>query len=152
MTSTPPDAIILRPGERLLAFIHQDREVQILRESLVALAIFTVIYTGPMLLDLAAGRAPKGGNLGLMLSMALLFGPILFQRAFAQTPPYVLTSQRLIVAEDDQIELRDIRRIRVWLSSLAIHTAQQKSVLVYLVNPPVVARLIRDTLAPERSA
>ncbi|MFN7001988.1 MAG: hypothetical protein ACK4NW_01010 [Roseinatronobacter sp.] len=140
------DPISLQPGETLRAMILQDRQVQLLRDGfLVTLGVMLAV-TLTILLDTSLDRALSGPGSGLLMTFLFLFGPLLLQRVLGARPAYVLTDRRLILAEDDTIELHQIRRIRVWLTSISLQTDTRRVWLQNLTNAAAVARLIRDTM------
>jgi hypothetical protein len=144
-----PFALDLRPRERVVAVIMPDWEVRLLFEALfgvIGLLAVSLALTG---FDLARGRPPEGLGGGMLATMVFLFGPLLVQRLMAVRPVHVLTNERLIVDADQVIELREISRIRVWLTSVICTTREGRVGLNYLVNASAVAYLIRGALAPQ---
>lgn len=129
-----------------------DWEVRLLSEALfgvIGLLAVSLALTG---FDLARGRPPEGLGGGMLATLVFLFGPLLVQRLMAARPVHVLTSERLIVAADQVIELRDIRRLRVWLTSVICTTRDGRIALTHLVNASAVAYLIRAAIAPQGDA
>lgn len=144
--SVMQDPISLQPGETVRAMILQDRQVQLLRDGLLGTLGLTLAVTLTNLLDTSLDRALSGPGSGLWMTFLFLFGPLLLQRVLGARPAYVLTDRRLILAEDNTIELRQIRRIQVWLTSISLQTDTRRVWLQNLTNAPAVARLIRNTM------
>lgn len=144
--SALPAHVILHPGEALRAVIAQDRQVQLLTDGILASAGLMLAMMLKMALDGGLQRELSGLGSGMLTTLVFLIGPLVIQRIFGARPAYALTTHRLILAEDDAIELRQIRRIRVWLTSVSLQTETRRVSLQHLPNAPAVARLIRDTL------
>lgn len=151
MAGDAPDHISLLAGETTRALIQQDREVKFLREALAAMLGIGAVVVLFSLIDLIHQRPLQGLGGGMALTFAFLFGPLIYQRLFARPVPYLLTNQRLILGDDGALDLARVARLRVWLTSITIHAGGQKLRLVNLVNPPAVARLLRDTIAANRT-
>ncbi len=151
MGSDSPPPVALLAGETPQALIHQDREVRFLRDGVAAIAGIAAVVVLFSVIDLMQERPLQGLGGGLALTFAFLFGPLVHQRLFARAAPYVLTDRRLIVDDDHALYLTRILRLRVWLSSITVHSGEQKLRLVNLANPPAVARLLRDAIAANRS-
>jgi hypothetical protein len=141
-----PAHVTLQPGEGLRAVIAQDRQVQLLTDGILATLLLMLAVVLKTLLDGGLQRELSGLGSGLFTTFVFLAGPLLMQRIFGARPVYALTDRRLILAEDDAIELHRIRRIRVWLTSISLQTDTRLVSLQHLTNAPAVARLIRDTL------
>lgn len=141
-----PAYVTLQPGEGLRAVIAQDRQVQLLSDGLMATFGLMLAVLLKMALDGGLQREFSGLGSGLITTFVFLVGPLLVQRVFGARPAYALTDRRLILAEDDVIELHRIQRIRVWLTSVSLQTDTRRVSLQNLPNAPAVARLIRDTL------
>lgn len=144
--SALPVHVTLQPGEGLRAIIMQDRQVQLLTDGIVATLGLMLAVLLKIALDSGLQRELSGLGSGLFTTLVFLVGPLVIQRIFAARPAYALTTRRLILAEDDIIELHQIRRIRVWLTSVSLQTDSRRISLQHLPNAPAVARLIRDTL------
>ncbi|MCC5993516.1 MAG: hypothetical protein JJT99_13460 [Rhodobacteraceae bacterium] len=151
MAGDAPDHISLLAGETTQALIQQDREVKFLREAVAAMLGIGAVVVLLIVIDLIHERPLQGLGGGMALTFAFLFGPLLYQRLFTRPVPYLLTNRRLILGQDGALELARIARLRVWLTSITIHAGGQKIRLVNLVNPPAVARLLRDTIAANRT-
>jgi len=141
-----PADVTLQPGEGVQAVIAQDRQVQLLTDGLLATFGLMLAVVLKIALDGGIGRELSGLGSGMFTTFLFLVGPLLIQRIFGARPAYTLTDRRLILAEDDIIELHQIRRIRVWLTSISLQTDTRRVWLQHLPNAPAVARLIRDTL------
>ncbi|MCH8465813.1 MAG: hypothetical protein LAT78_04460 [Roseinatronobacter sp.] len=139
----------LEPGESPRALIAQSRHVQLLLDALTGVIGLMVAALALIWANIPLGQVLAGLGSGLLGTFVFLFGPLLLQRAFGAHSPYLLTNRRLILAPDDIIELKHIRRMRVWLTSISLHTDARKVTLRHLVNAPAVAALIRDTIAGE---
>ncbi len=144
--SGAPVHLALRAGESLRAVIAPDRQVQLLSDALFAIFGLMLAVGLKSLLDLSLERELSGLGSGIATTIVFLLGPLVIQRIFGPRPVYALTNRRLILAEDDAIELHRIRRIRVWLTSVSLQTDTRRVALQHLSNAPAVARLIRDTL------
>jgi hypothetical protein len=97
--------------------------------------------------DNATGQPGNGVSFGTLATLAFLLGPIAAQRLMRPMPVYWVTNHRVLLDNGSDIRLTDIRRIRVWLTRLTLHTDTQKCVLHWLANPAAVAVLLRDTIA-----
>ncbi len=142
-----PSRIALQPGETPCALIAEDRQVQLLRDALLGVLSVMAAVLLTIALNTSLERSLSGPGTGLIMTFIFLFGPLLIQRVLGPRPVYMLTTHRLILAEDDAIDLRQVRRIRVWWTSVSLQTDNRSVALKNLANPPAVARLIRDTLA-----
>lgn len=145
-----PPHVTLRAGERALALIPQDRQVGLLNEALLTVGGLIVLTLGTIWFNALRGLAPEAPGGSTFFSILFLIGPVIVGRFLRQPAIYVLTDQRLIVAEDDEIDLRDISRLRVWTTRVVVQSRQARSSLTELVNPPAVAALIRDAIAITR--
>lgn len=152
MTATLPAHIKLQRGETALALIAQDRQVGLLKEALLTVAGLIALTLGTLWFDLLRGLSPEPPGGTTFVSLLFLIGPIVIGRFLRQPQVYVLTDQRLIVAEDDEIDLREITRLRVWATSVVVHKGRAGSALTDLINPSAVAALIRDAIAKDRLA
>ena len=151
MDGVTPHPVGLQAGETPQALIHQDREVRFLREGVAAIAGIAAVVVLFSVIDLMQERPLQGLGGGIALTFALLFGPLVQQRLFARSAPYLLTDQRLIVDDDHALYLSRILRLRVWLTSITLHSGEQDLRLVNLANPPAVARLLHDAIAANRT-
>ncbi|MFN4056672.1 MAG: hypothetical protein ACK4HW_00630 [Roseinatronobacter sp.] len=142
-----PPYVTLRAGERALALIPQDRQVGFLNEALLTVGGLIVLTLGTIWFNALRGFAPEAPGGSTFFSILFLIGPVIVGRFLRKPAVYVLTNQRLIVAEDDEIDLRDISRLRVWTTRVVVYSGRLKSSLTDLVNPPAVATLIRDAIA-----
>jgi hypothetical protein len=141
--------IALEPGERPRALIAQSRQVRLLGDALIGVLALMLAALALISANIPFGQVLAGFGSGLLSTFVFLFGPLILQRTFGARPPYVLTNRRLILAPDDMIELKHIRRMRVWLTSVSLHTDARKVTLRHLVNAPAVAALIRETISDE---
>jgi len=139
--------ISLHPGEQLVARVAQDREVAILFEALLGILGLLAITVGLLVFDVTQDRAEPGSSLGTLLTLGFLLGPIAAQRLMRPMPCYWLTDRRLVLDQNKEIALSDIRRIRVWLTGLSLRTGSERYALNLLANPSAVAALLRDTIA-----
>jgi hypothetical protein len=142
-----PPHVTLRAGERALALIPQDRQVGFLNEALLTVGGLIVLTLGTIWFNALRGLSPEAPGGSTFFSILFLIGPIIIGRFLRRPDVYVLTNQRLIVAEDDEIDLHDITRLRVWTTRVVIYSGRLKSRMTDLVNPPAVATLIRDAIA-----
>ena len=139
--------ISLHPGERLIARVPQDREVAILTEALFGMLGMSVVTVGLYVFDQATGDQSERSWLGTLMTLGFLFGPIVAQRLMRPMPVYWLTDRRLVLDQNTEVMLTDIRRIRVWLTGLILHTDTRRYAIHLLANPSAVAALLRDTIA-----
>ena len=134
-------------GEEVVALIPQDRQVGFLLEaflSVLGLLVLSGVFIG---FDLLRGVTPTPPSGSTLASLAFLLGPVVLGRFLRRPGVYVLTDRRLVLAEDHEIALHDITRLRVWTTRVAIHTGRVRHMLLDLINPGAVAGLIRDTIA-----
>jgi hypothetical protein len=139
--------ISLQPGERLVARVPQDREVAMLFEALLGTLGLLGFSAGFFLYDNARGIAGPGSSLGTLITLGFLFGPIAAQRVMRPMPVYWLTDRRLVLDQNRDVALSDIRRIRVWFTGLSLRTDDGRYAINLLANPSAVAALLRDTIA-----
>ncbi len=147
-----PAHVELQRGEQVIALIRPDFQIQILGEALLGVLALIGVVLFMIGLDLAMERPLRGIGSGMMLTFALMVGPILAQRILSPRPVHVLTSHRLIVNEDTTIPLERITRLQIWLTGLLVQGVGQRVYLQHLIGPAAVARLIRDTIATVRRA
>jgi hypothetical protein len=147
-----PDYVTLAPGERALALIAQDRQVGLLVESLVSVGVLALLSCGTVVFHALAGQPITGPSGNVLVSMVFLLGPVVLGRFLRRPQVYVLTTNRVILAEDHDIPLHQITRLRVWNTRVTIQTGRLRHILTDLINPPAVAALIRDTIAMNRAA
>jgi hypothetical protein len=147
-----PDYVTLAPGERALALIPQDRQVGLLVEALVSVGVLALLSMGTIGFHVLTGRPATGPSGNVLVSMVFLLGPVVVGRFLRRPQVYVLTTTRVIVAEDHDIPLHQITRMRVWNTRVTIQTGKLRHMLTDLINPPAVAALIRDTVARNRAS
>jgi hypothetical protein len=145
----PQIQFALEPGETPRALIGQDLQLRLIMDALAVVLVLAVIMLALIWANIPLGQVLAGFGSGLLSTFVFLFGPLMLQRIFGAHPPYLLTNRRVILAPDDIIELKHIRRMRVWLTSISLHTDARKVTLRHLVNAPAVAALIRETIAGE---
>lgn len=145
-----PAYVTLQPGEQMLALIPQDRQVGLLVESLLTVAGLFALSVTMIWFDLLRGLGPRPPSGSTLFSVLFLLGPVVVGRVMRKPQVYVLTDQRLIVDEDDEIRLHDITRLRVWTTRVVIQSGRLRSRMTDLINPPAVATLIRDAIARNR--
>ncbi|CUX83459.1 MAG: hypothetical protein HLUCCA05_04780 [Roseibaca calidilacus] len=139
--------ITLHPGEQLVARVPQDREIAILFEALMASLGLMALTAGFLVFDTVQGNVKEGSSIGTLVTLGFLFGPIAAQRLMRPMPVYWLTDRRLVLDQNTEVALSDIRRIRVWLTGLNLRTDRQSYAINMLANPTAVAALLRDTIA-----
>ena len=147
-----PDYVTLEPGERALALIPQNRQVGLLVEALVSVGVLGLLTVGTYGFHALTGQKITGPSGNMLVSMAFLLGPVVIGRFLRKPQIYVLTSRRLIVAEDHDIPLDQITRLRVWNTRVTIQTGRLRHLLTDLINPPAVAALIRASASINRAA
>jgi hypothetical protein len=147
-----PHYVKLQRGETTLALIAQDRQVGLLNEGLLTVAGLIALTLGTLWFDMLRGLTPQPPGGTTFVSLLFLIGPVVIGRFLRSPQVYVLTDQRLIVAEDDAIDLREITRLRVWNTRVVVHQGRARSAMTDLINPAAVAGLIRDAIAKDRLA
>ena len=145
-----PPYVVLARGEQPQVLIQNDWQVHLLTEALFAVLILLIVSLAVITVDLSQARALAGVGGNLFATLAFLTVPVLVQRLFGKRQPYVLANMRLIVNEDKSIPLHEIRRIKVWMTSIMVQTDTSRFWVTSLINAPAVARLIRDATATYR--
>ncbi|MGY6549991.1 MAG: hypothetical protein ACXIU7_13460 [Roseinatronobacter sp.] len=152
MQPSGPDRIVLRPGESIVAVIPSDFRIRILSEALLGVAALIGVVLLSIALDLHLGRPLSGVRLELLMTFALMAGPVIAQRILARPEICVLTTQRLFFDPETTLALRDITRLQVWLTSLRIEAGGKAHLLAHLVDPAGAAQLIRETIPTRKGA
>ena len=147
-----PAYVTLEPGERALALIPQDRQVGLLVEALVSVGVLGLLTLGTLGFHALTGQRMTGPSGNMLVSVAFLLGPVVIGRFLRQPQVYVLTTDRVIIAEDHDIPLHQITRLRVWNTRVTIQTGRLRHMLTDLINPPAVAALIRASVSVNRAA
>ncbi len=145
-----PAHVKLERGEEIVAVIRPDFEVKLLGAALIGVASLIVVLVFLIGLDMALGRPLQGIGTGMLVTFALMVGPLLAQRILSPGPIYVLTSRRLIGDNENAIAIEGITRLQVWLTGVLMQGVGQRVYLQHLIDPAGVARLIRDTIASPR--
>lgn len=147
-----PAHVVFQRGEKVLALIRPDFQVQLLGEMLLGVLSLIGVVLLTIGVDYMQERPLRGVGSGLLFAAILMIGPILAQRILTPRPVYVLTQRRLIVNGRTSIPLDEITRLQVWLTGLYVHGSDQRGYLQHLINPAAVARLIRDTIGRQERA
>jgi len=136
-------------GEHNIARITPDGRVGAINAGLELLGLFALMAT--INLAIGASGAATRSFAGALLSGGVIVAPFFWAWRAKRKQSWMLTTRRLLCNGRTEVALADIRRIRVWPTSVWLYRrTAPKVVLGDLVDSAAVARLIQETISANR--